>query len=91
MQMGRHGRASSVQFAVKVRELAAGVFQEESAPECKKRSRELHKQHGRGCHFFQFAARESLSHESCKTRESVYACGEQVDETCFGEGRIALT
>ena len=49
---------------VDVRKLAAGVFQEESAPECKKRSRELQKQHGRGYHFFQFAARESLSHES---------------------------
>jgi hypothetical protein len=47
----------------------------------------------RGCHFFQFAARGVLS---CRTNhakhgESAYTCGEQVGETCFGEGRIAPT
>jgi len=38
----------------------------------------------------------SLLVRLCRTNhakhgESVYTCGEQVGETCFGDGRIALT
>src|ERR1700737_376978 len=46
MQMGRHWRAAGVQFAVKVGELPASIFQEEPAPEREQSAGKVHKEHG---------------------------------------------
>ncbi|HEY8669709.1 MAG TPA: hypothetical protein VIL63_02625, partial [Terriglobales bacterium] len=54
VKMGRHGRAPGVQFAVKVRQFAACVFQEETARESEKCSGEVYKQHGDGEQYSRF-------------------------------------
>src|SRR6202022_2890077 len=46
MQMGRHWRAAGVQFAVKVGELPASIFQEEPAPQREQSAGKVHKEHG---------------------------------------------
>jgi hypothetical protein len=64
MQMGRHWRAAGVQFAVKVGELPASIFQEEPAPEREQSAGKVHKEHGNHDQDRRFVLQDASGRES---------------------------